>query len=58
MNKAIELVSNDFNITIPEFTVAGIPHQNLFAHHWFVGTDDKIDAHALKEKIDQHLKES
>jgi hypothetical protein len=57
MNKAIELVSNDFNITIPEFTVAGIPYQNLFAHHWFVGTDDKIDAHALKEKIDQHLKE-
>jgi len=57
MNKAIELVSNDFNITIPEFTVAGIPHQNLFAHHWFVGTDDKVDAAALKEKIDQHLKE-
>lgn len=57
MNKAIELVSNDFNITIPEFTVAGIPHQSLFAHHWFVGTDDKVDGRALKEKIDQHLKE-
>jgi hypothetical protein len=25
MNKAIELVANDFNINIPEFAVAGIP---------------------------------
>jgi len=57
MNKAIELVSNDFNITIPEFTVAGIPHGSLFAHHWFVGTDEKVDPKVLKEKIDQHLKD-
>ncbi|SKC86556.1 GH3 family domain-containing protein [Ohtaekwangia koreensis] len=57
MNKAIELVSNDFNITIPEFTVAGIPYDSLFGHHWFIGTDDKVDPKALKEKIDQHLKE-
>lgn len=56
MNKAIELVSNDFNIDIPEFAVAGIPYQSLFAHHWFVGTDDKVDKKLLKEKIDEHLK--
>jgi hypothetical protein len=56
MNKAIELVSNDFNITIPEFTVAGTPHGSLFAHHWFVGTDGKVDSKMLKEKIDEHLK--
>lgn len=57
MNKAIELVSNELNISIKEFTVAGIPHGSLFAHHWFVGTDDKVDAKVLKEKIDTHLKE-
>lgn len=57
MNKAIELVANDFNINIPEFTVAGIPYDSLFAHHWFIGTDDKVDPKALKEKIDLHLKE-
>lgn len=57
MNKAVELVSNDFNITIPEFTVAGIPHGSLFAHHWFIGTDSKVDKKALREKIDLHLKE-
>jgi hypothetical protein len=56
MNKAIELVSNDFNITIPEFVVAGIPYESLFAHHWFIGTNDKVDNKQLKEKIDEHLK--
>jgi len=57
MNKAIELVSDEMNITIPEFTVAGIPHQTLFAHHWFIGSDDKnIDAKKISERIDFHLK--
>jgi hypothetical protein len=56
MNKAIELVANDLNIAIQEFTVAGIPHDSLFAHHWFIGTDDKVDAKVVKEKLDQHLK--
>jgi len=56
MNKAIELVSNELNITIPEFAVAGIPHQSLFAHHWFIGTDDQVDSTKLKERIDHHLK--
>jgi hypothetical protein len=49
-------VSNEFNIDIPEFAVAGIPHQSLFAHHWFIGTDDAVDKQLLKEKIDEHLK--
>jgi hypothetical protein len=57
MNKAIELVSNDFNINIPEFAVAGIPHDSLFAHHWFVGTDDKVDGQSLKIKLDERLKQ-
>jgi hypothetical protein len=56
MNKAIELVSNELNITIPEYAVAGIPYQTLFAHHWFIGTDDPVDANKLKERIDYHLK--
>lgn len=56
MNKAIELASNDLNIEVPEFAVAGIPHGTLFAHHWFVGTDDAVDGNVLREKIDNHLK--
>ncbi|MBS1680129.1 MAG: GH3 auxin-responsive promoter family protein [Bacteroidetes bacterium] len=57
MNKAVELVSNELNVSIPEFTVAGIPHGSLFAHHWYIGTDDKVDSKILKDKIDAHLKE-
>jgi hypothetical protein len=56
MNKAIELVANDMNIDIKEFTVAGIPHESLFAHHWFIGTNDHVDKKVLKEKLDEHLK--
>jgi hypothetical protein len=56
MNKAIELVSDDLNIVVKEFTVAGIPHGSLFAHHWYVGTDDEVDKKVLKQKIDEHLK--
>jgi len=56
MNKAIELVANDLNINIKEFTVAGIPHDTLFAHHWFIGTDDTADKKLVRDKLDAHLK--
>jgi hypothetical protein len=56
MNKAIEMVSDEFNIRINEFTVSGIPHGTLFAHKWYIGTDDKADPHLLKEAIDEKLK--
>jgi hypothetical protein len=57
MNKAIEMVSDDLNISIPEFTVAGVPYGNFFAHHWYVATDDKADAEDLKNRIDAKIKE-
>lgn len=56
MNKAIELVADDLNITVKEFTVAGIHHDNLFAHHWYVGSDDVIDTKLIRDKLDEHLK--
>lgn len=57
MNKAVELVSNEMNIDIKEFSVAGIPHGSLFAHHWFIGTDQKADVVLLRERLDHFLKE-
>ena len=57
MNKAIEMVSEALNISIPEFTVAGVPHQNFFAHHWYVATDDNVNEKELSELIDGRLKE-
>ncbi len=57
MNKAIEMVSEELNISIPEFTVAGVPDGSFFAHHWFVATDDKVNAMSLAVLIDNKLKE-
>jgi hypothetical protein len=57
MNKAVELVANELNISIKEFTVAGIPFESLFAHHWYVGTDDHVDQALLKTRLDACLKE-
>jgi hypothetical protein len=56
MNRAIEMVSEEFNIRINEFTVAGIPSGSLFAHKWFIGTDDVVDRYQLAESIDEKLK--
>ncbi len=57
MNKAINLVSDELNISIGEFTVAGIPYGNFFAHHWFIATDDIVNSETLKMMIDEKLKE-
>ncbi|OEJ99675.1 GH3 family domain-containing protein [Roseivirga misakiensis] len=57
MNRAIEMASTEFNIGIKEFTVAGVPDGKLFAHHWYIGTDDEVEETALMERIDQCLKE-
>jgi hypothetical protein len=56
MNKAIELVSEEFNISIPEYTVVGFPYETLFAHRWYVATNDKIDKEQLRKRIDENLR--
>lgn len=55
MNKAVEMVSNDLNISIPEFAVAGVPHGNFFAHQWYIATDDTADAQVIRNMIDEKL---
>ncbi|GGZ27547.1 hypothetical protein GCM10007049_20480 [Echinicola pacifica] len=57
MNKAIQMAENQLNIHIREFTVIGLPYQNLFAHQWYVGTDDAIDHEVLGQRIDDNLKQ-
>nr|NQU93871.1 GH3 auxin-responsive promoter family protein [Bacteroidota bacterium] len=56
MNRAVEMMSNDLNIEVREFTVAGIKHGSMFAHKWFLGTDDVLDANTAREMIDNNLK--
>lgn len=58
MNKAIKLVSDEMNVNVKEFTVAGIPHGSLFAHKWFIGTDDTdVDKTTFRNKLDEKLGE-
>ena len=57
MNKAIELTSSDLNIDIREFTVIGENFDTLFAHYWYIGTDDHTSEEQVKESIDYYLKE-
>src|SRR4030095_8723562 len=56
MNKAIELVSEELNISIPEYTVVGFPYQSFFAHKWYIASNDNCNTEVLKAKIDQHLR--
>ncbi len=57
MNKAIELVEEELNIDVREFTLIGEPHGSLFAHHWYLGTDDSVDACQVRDLIDKKLME-
>ncbi|MEO0066097.1 MAG: hypothetical protein RI983_1423 [Bacteroidota bacterium] len=57
MNKAVQMASEEFNISIPEFTVAGIPSGNFFGHHWFVACNDNVDETKLCNYIDNCLNE-
>jgi hypothetical protein len=57
MNKAIELVSEEFNISIPEYTVVGFPSGTFFAHRWYIATNDNVDPDKLGRRIDEHLRD-
>jgi hypothetical protein len=55
MNKAVKLVSEELNISIPEFTVAGVPSGSFFAHYWYVACNDSVDKDVLCKKLDEKL---
>jgi hypothetical protein len=57
MNHAISLTCEEMNISIPEFTVAGVPYDNFFAHHWYIACNDAVNVNDLRNKIDEKLKE-
>lgn len=56
MIRAIELLQNDLNVEINEFTVHAFKFDNLFAHRWYLGTRENIDAKKAASIIDNHLK--
>jgi hypothetical protein len=56
MNRAIRMLQDDTNVKINEFTIAGIRYGNLFAHKWYLGTDQPLDPVVAAEKLDAFLK--
>jgi len=60
MNRAIQILEEKMNVSVPEFTVAGIRHGSMFAHKWYLGVTGDIhtmDAQKIKEQLDQNLKD-
>lgn len=57
MNKAIDIVSQKLNIEVNEFTVTGFKYENLFAHRWYIGCDEPVDAAEVKKLLDDTLSE-
>lgn len=55
MNKAVKIVGEEMNISIPEYTVVGKPYGSFFAHHWYVACDANANAEEMKLKIDAKL---
>jgi len=56
MNRAIKLLQDEFNIKINEYTVMGTRFGSLFAHKWYLGTNDSVDPKLAAQKIDEYLK--
>lgn len=56
MTKAVQLIQDEFELEIQEFTVVGVPYQGMFAHHWYLAIDQPVERINLTERLDQHLK--
>ncbi len=57
MNRAIELLQNDLNIEVNEFTVMAFRYKGMFAHCWYIGTDNPLNPQLAAKKIDRYLKD-
>ena len=60
MNKAIQELEEQFDIELPEFTVAAVKIDGEFHHVWHIGTDQEISVseEELAEALDQNLKDA
>jgi len=56
MNQAIKMLGDELDVEIREFSVAGIKHESMFAHRWYLACDSPIDAEFARNKIDENLK--
>ncbi|MDW3210980.1 MAG: GH3 auxin-responsive promoter family protein [Reichenbachiella sp.] len=57
MNEALELTASQLDMTVKEFTVCGEPLGSLFAHRWYIGTDDPVNKGRFRKLLDENLKQ-
>jgi hypothetical protein len=55
MNRACMQTANELGVIVNEYTVTGIPYEGLFAHKWYIGTDQPVDSRIFKQRLDEHL---
>jgi hypothetical protein len=56
MNQAIVRYAERYGVSLPEFTVKGVPFEGFFAHQWYVACDDaSINAESMALELDEIL---
>lgn len=55
MNMGIRMASEELDVRVNEFTVAGEPYEGSFRHHWYIGVDREINSELFKKKLDEAL---
>lgn len=59
MNDAVKELEDEFNIKIPEFTIAAVKKDGEFIHKWYLGVEgDVTNEKELAQKLDETLKEA
>lgn len=56
MNRAVQMLGEEKNAGILEYTVLGVKSNGMFGHRWFLGCDQALDAEEAARKIDGYLK--
>jgi hypothetical protein len=55
MNRAVQHLSENSGIPMPEFTVAGKCFDNHFSHHWYIAAGTDVNAEKLLHELDAEL---
>ena len=58
METALRTLEEQFDIKLPEFTIAAVKIDNEFYHHWYLGTTADIEEDKLAKALDKALKEA
>lgn len=56
METALREIETKFNAKIPEFTLAAVKIDGEFHHHWYLGTENTLDASEVANTLDEILK--